>query len=498
MEQIEFISQSLEKIGILQNYSSEIQEMINNDIILPDMTLQTAYTTFLLKKSNENPVFSSILKRECLFDISFLVDSKNTSAETLRKNVTDTFGKKLSYVYVETRNEIIFCGIKLSGDTYKSSHKISAEDYTQPYDLLAKILPSPETVTFSAGLFPFQQNKGVRNAFNSLMEHLKTLELPISIAHADILYLATNPLAIYQAYVYLEPSAQWPKDHDAMSCAKTAFYCQLYKQSKHAVYIDKENITFQYKEFYFNIKIILEQEKDARYHLETALQPIVKERGSRFHGKILQIKTVLADIGVYPLYLDDLLIDSLALTLPESIIGYEKFLKEFFAQEIAQLAGHTLDLVSKKISKRNINRREVLMLVLGDVIYNYELPASSILMKVTKQVSDIIHWDRPIFDGSKRVKYIELEPFLSEYDFILSIEPIEGAEEIIGALCTEFELGTPIYKEFLQQELMKQADIFYSPTAQILVARVNPGISKDLLANLLITRSSFRYIKRSY
>lgn len=489
MEQIKFISGELAKSNILHNYIDEIELMISNGMISNDTPPKLAYTTFLLNKSETDDVFAALLRGECPFDISFTVQS-NTNAD-LNLKLNNAFGKLVSYIYTEQRGDTLFFGIKLSQSVYIS---YSANEFVNPYTIIGNLVDLPDSLFFYERPTKIHENRNVNESFSALIEHLKLLDLPLAIVDADLISAKTNPLPIFKAYIWLEPSREWPDDLEAVKCAKTAFYCQIHKQSKHSVFINRESVTLKYKELYFLVEIM--HKPNNKYKIEMEIQKQIKDRGYTFQRNILMLKCLLAEIGVYPLYVDDLIIEAASFAIPSTIVGEALFARNFFELDIFK-SGQAINISSGRIHRiKELANKNLVSIQNSEYFYNWVLPNKWVINCIAAHAKIIKEWHSPIFNIKGDILSLNL---LSEaYDIIMSVEPFEGGTEIVGSLCTDFELGTPDYADFIAQDYFIHSDILYFPISQMLMANARPTISKNLLANLLILNSSFRFVRFNF
>lgn len=489
----EYIGKSLKSVGIGKSYVQSINKMAERGIISERMPLKTARTTFLLHMGKESPMFLNILKTKYVFDLTCTIDSGGCDMIERLQN------GRFEYVHVETCSSGLFVGVKFRENVYDRLKNTDVPDYLIPYRLLT--LKTGLKITdfrFHQVIFSFRERGPVQQIYAEFIEHLKSLSLPLSIVSDDLLHESTNILLLYDCYVYLEESGQWPKDLDAIDCAKTAFYCQLYSKSKYRVMIDKKYCVFKYKEIYFKVKILIKRDFNVRHRVLMGLHSTMKAKNSHFHRKVRMIKDILGRLGFYPLVFDDFLVDCIALIVGESVVGDARCIENFMNFDFG-LAKSSLDLRTMKYvsDPAGDGSSRGLKVLWGDATYILPAPDAEFIEELKLKLDSVRQIDFGIFNEDFTPAGDALiQPNFGDYSFVLSNTCVDSSfKEIIGSMGGSFDLGTPEYKDFVGFRHSKESKSYYLPSDNVLMVKVGESFDADLLANIFISETSFGYIK---
>lgn len=499
MEQLKsLVCQNLKKYKINKKYDTEIEEMFEKNILNDKLPLSALYNTFILNMSKKSPIFQSILKKQDVFDLTcYLNESKlSEDEEKIKFRIEKSFRSRMEYVYVEKINKEYFIGVKLSKDAYLEIKNSDVEEYLYPYKFML-FDKSLEITDFRFDQFMFNYNrpKNIQKIYAEFIEHLKTLNLPLSVVSDDLLFENTNILPIYEVYLYLEPSSQWPEDTEVINCAKTAFYCQMYLGSKFRHSVKKDYCVFKYRGFYFKTKILIKSDMNIKYNVHMGLNSVIKKQSVDFHRKIQMIKTIMAKIGAYPLHFDDFFVEMLCLMVGASTIGDARFLEKLFTHQF-DLNGAIFDLESGKIENDTPKNENTMKIKYKNSVLNYTLPSESVYEDVfiklmnAKIAENILINNDFIFETDDVFKMN-----LDGFDAVFSKTKLDGFEEIVGVLTDDFDLGTPDFKEFAGSSISKAGVFYYDPLSKLLAVNVNEGLDLDLIVNVLILQVSFEYVK---
>lgn len=481
---VEHVARSLRAVGIEKDYTERIGKMMERGIIGKCMSPKAAYTAFLLHMGKESQMFLNILKNKYVFDLTFTTGKRDISLH----------GDRFEYVHTEVRDDGLFVGVKLRENIYDELKNVSVPDYLIPYKLLAMETGMGITgLRFCQPIFVFKDQKPVQHAYAEFVEHLKSLSLPLSIVSDDLLYEHTSITPLYECYVYLEESSQWPRDRDAIDCAKTAFYCQLYSKSKYRVMIDEKFCIFRYNEFYFKVKILIKKDFNMRYKVLMGLHSVMGREGRNFHRKVKMIKDILGGIGFYPLILDDFLVDCIALIVGRDIVGDAKCIENFLNFDF-DIASSSIDLDTMNTDASRDPRSRGLRVLWKDAAYVVPVPSVELIEELKLKLSSI-RQSSPSFSEDFELSTMA-RPDFNDYSFVLSNTAIDGSfKEIVGSMGSSFDLGTPEYKDFVGAKLSRESMSYYSPNNGVLMVRVKKPHDADLIANMFINETSFCYIR---
>jgi len=488
----------LKKHKISQCYSDTVDGLFKQGILKENMPYRALLNTFLITMSKSERVFEEILKNRYAFDLTCTIVSNDVLAShtdaQIASKIKRSFMSRLDYVHVERREAEIFLGLKFSKTIYSELKGSEFEPYLYPYKLL--LFDESIKITdyrFDQILLPYQKPPNIQIKYAEFVEHLKSLKLPLSVVGEDILFENTNILPTFDVFVYLEASSQWPKDAEAVDCAKTAFYCQLYLKSKYRHAISRDWCVFKYKDLYFKIKILIKSDFTPRYNVMLALQSTVKKQGEGFYRKVHMAKMLFSKIGLYPLHLDDYLVDLVCLMVAGGAVGDAKFMENLlgFAFDFYDAS---FDLETLKLSK-GTKSSNVLRVQYKNDTFNLTLPPREVIDELKAALRSV---PTPVHLFNDELDLVTGDLFeldVSEYDVLLTRDSIPGCSEILGNITDSFDLGTPDIKEFTSSALFKMGNFYYNPLKSMLLANVKAEIDTDLFANLLILETSFGYMR---
>ncbi|KAI5149636.1 hypothetical protein ENBRE01_1409 [Enteropsectra breve] len=517
-----FIMKQLKEHGICANFEDKIEELTRSKVLAATLSPQAAYKMFLLAMSDEEPVFSAILKRTPLYDLSFTVKmsdinkeldiSCDDAAEKLKEKYKEWLGNKLEYSYIEQRDELIFIGLKFKSSIYDKISNCAVSTASLPYYLASKSLAPIECISFNEPIYPIPKEElllDIEKAAAQLIVDLRAARLPLSIVDYDLLYPNTSILPFCKINLHLEASSSWPCDKEARECAKTAFYCQMYSQCIHRLHIDKKYVVFKIDGIYFEAKIVLKNtsikatknskimpagDMNARYHVELGLQERVKDLGEHFHRRVRMLKSILGDMGIYPQVFSDIFVDAVSLIYNSGATTDGAFIKAFLSAK-KDLTAIRLDLnTGKTFHEESGNNKMVLSH--GEHRYFLDVPIyelghileklqGNIFTSEIKLISDKLLREMLVFD---------------EYSFILSKNEIsEGISklekhEIVGAYESEFLLGSPRFEDSILSGVPGVEKFIYSPTQEFVAVKIKADFDNELVQNIIITETSFSYI----
>lgn len=538
---VDYIQNKLRELGINKNYSKEILELTNNKFITDEMSLRGAYSAFLLNMSQDSTLFKNILKNEYIFDLEFIVESdlfdeiikylenipefeyihyepyylnaniddNNVISVETDKNINNTKSNITSEILdkeIDNFNKLdckkYFIGIKYKNTIYQNS---KIEPYYYPYFLMKKYL---RYFNFLKPTFKIESNINTNNnikiLFLELIEHLKSLNLPLKITDFEINFENTNITNIYNCFLHFEES-NWPKDENAVKCSKSAFYCYLYQKSNFRFFISEDFCTFFYKKIFFNIKILLKRDLNTKYKILKKIDTIYNNRNKdNFIGyyNIKLLKLVLK--SYYPVHFDDFFIDIICLMISQSVIGVEKFIDEFFKKLFyiyeCSISGNcvffNLDIL--KIEKRlDIKVIDPMFKVGFDEISYCVMINKSIIEEIKFKYENILFSEYENLNVlNNSLKDLKVYSILNdEYSFILSKEKIENSEEILGNNNSLLDLNTPDIYSSVIFKYIKDSRCYYDVQNNMLVVKVFKPENIDLISNIFINFTSFNYIK---
>lgn len=490
----------LGKVGLSKDYSKEVDGLFEKGLLKDGMPYKALFNTFLIHMSKRSRLFENIMKNRYTFDLTCHLSSSHVDAglgdAELANRIERSFLNRIEYVHIERRNSKIFIGLKFSNKIYMEIKNSELQEYLYPYWLL--LFDNSIKITdyaFDQLLFTYKKPKDIKIKYAEFVEHLKTLKLPLSITSDDLVFENTNILSIFDVFIYLESSSQWPRDQDAIDCAKAAFYCQLYLKSKYRHAVSKEYCVFKYRDFYFKVKILIKPDFSAKYKVLMSLGRAINKLNEDFWRKVHMAKAIFAALGLYPLHFDDYFIDVICLALGHSVIGDAKFIDVLLGFDF-DVFGSSFDLETFRFSKGDSGTR-VLKVCYKDSVCSLSLPDRKIVDEVKARLCSL-RVPEMLFDKSfiLQTDHI-LDMEMAEYDIVLSKEHVSGFSEIIGNITDNFDLGTPEFKEVTNGILFKMSYFYYNPLSRMLFIKARTDVDIDLLANMLILETSFEYIKIS-
>ncbi|KAM0680571.1 hypothetical protein GINT2_001259 [Glugoides intestinalis] len=494
--------EDLKKHKIAKYYDKDVDMLFEKGILREEMNYKSLYNTFLLRMSSQESLFENILKNADVFDLTCYFQppaSLNHLTELeITHSLRDSFKSRANYVYVEKQNTKFFIGIKFSKDIYTPMKNQDVQELLYPYHLL--MFDKNIKITdykFDQFLIDYTKPKCTKKTYAAFIEHLKTLQLPLSIVDDDILFQSTSILPIYDVFIYLQSSSRWPKDQEAIDCAKAAFYCQLYTKSKYRNVINKQYCVFKYENLYFRIQILIKSDFTSKYRILTNLNNVIRIQDDNFHRKCHMAKKVLASFGFYPLHFDDCLVDIICLIIGSNTIGDAAFLNKFLNFHF-ELQGCVFNLDTLKLTRDStftVGLRS-LRLTSKHFLCSFNLPSSAILDELVMKLKHLTIPNIGLLDDDFIIQTENvLKTDIKDYDVVLSKAPLKVFDEIIGVIPSDFNLRSSYSKDSLSKKLVKFATIYYNPCENVLMANILPGNDVDLVANLLIIETSFEYIK---
>ncbi|KAI5170334.1 hypothetical protein PAEPH01_1345 [Pancytospora epiphaga] len=528
----EYIGKQLELINIKKDYSAKIQELTEQNIISEDMPHHTAYNVFLnCQAGSDHLIFKAILKKQYLFDITFSLTknlqnkdlcvtpdiSTEKKCSSICANIEDTlshrFGDRSEYIFTDERETEIFVGIKLTDKAYqpltsknkKSLNSVddgrSVPDYLIPYLLISECFKEPSIIKYNEHIFRYTATTvDVDKIFSELIQHLKTIELPLLIASYDLLFSKTSTLPVFQAYLYMGESKNWPLDSEAQDCVKTAMYCQYYTRSPYSSSIDKSYVVFRFKNIYFRVQILAERSRSPKQDAAVALQEYLFTQSSDCIRKARMCRCLLANLGFYPLLIDDFLIDCISLILSRNIVGDAAFIDGLLNFNW-ELAGKHFSLSSLCLVPDLGSVSATLRVTFDSSTFHCPLPKPAVLANLKNRLLLYKSTGPIIFEYGKSLVPIPLKLSLldfDEFDFVLSKLPRDGFKKILGAFSSDFSLGTPDFYSFIGKRLHKEATFFYDFCNDILFVNVNEGFEPEFIVKLVIMETSFEYIRTNW
>lgn len=483
---------------ISRDYTKYVDKLTEQGILKEGMPYKALLNTFFISMSESEKVFEGILKDKYAFDLTCMINTKSigqVDSETeIASKLQRSFLKRLKYVHVECNGAEIFIGLKFTKEIYTQLKNCDLEPYLYPYKLL--LFDESIKITdykFDQPIIPYNEPSDIQIKYAEFIEHLKTLNLPLAVVGDDILFQKTNIINIFDIFIYLEASSQWPKDESAVECAKTAFYCQMYAKSKYRHSISREYCIFKYKNLYFKIKILIKSDISPRYNVLIGLQNVVKKHGCSFQRKIRMAKTIFASLGLYPLHFDDYFVDLISLVVGSEVVGDSKFIENLLSFNF-DFKNDTFDLEALKLFK-STHDSEVLKIRYRNDVFNFTLPSPDLINNIKntfKTIKNTIYTLNSDF-YPQNVDLFTLD--VSEYDVVLSRDSISGSVEILGNITDSFDLGTPDIKEFKVLPIFRMASFYYNPLSKILLAKIDTDTNIELFTNLLILETSFGYLK---
>lgn len=545
MEEItRHISEQVASLGLRTDCTGAVEAMARQGILSPEMGPSAAYTAFLTHQSQFHPIFDAILKRRYLFDISFSVDdkdgksdSKNSKKEATRLlhmqselelRIEKSMKGRIEYIFSEERDSRRFIGIKLNDSAYEKIEErynksktdicgIPVNDiptYLIPHCLVLDNFSDISKVHFYERIFNYREAPTATKIFAEFMEHLKSIEIPVSISSYDLFNGESNILPVYEVVLYMCASARWPKESEAKEAVKAAIYCQYYSKSEYGAAVDRRYVVFRYKDMLFRIRILTEEDCGARHKIAVAMQGLLRENS--LSRKCRMGRFLLGGFGFYPMAIDELLVDCVVLLLGRGIVGDGRFI-ETFAGFDWNLAGRHLSLDNFKLSTDYGSSAHTLRITLGSTVLHCPLPRPAMLSEIKTALSafkdspplQFFNKDDmtvgklkiPLKIPTKTPLLLSTAPYLfpdlSSFDFVLSKYDGDGFHEIAGSYDSGFILGMPGHDCFIGRRLRREASIHYSPTHELLMVRVNEGFDVDCIANVLIIETSFGYIRFS-
>ncbi|KAI4291554.1 hypothetical protein PAPHI01_0828 [Pancytospora philotis] len=530
------IAKQLRAAGLHADFGPQIRALCDEGVITAEMDAAAAYSTFLLYKSKEHPVYQALLKNTYLFDITFdlpvdLIGSGADSeapADAASATLEASLSVLADYVFVGTRSkDALFVGVKLSKSMLSSDCELSkaqldpasilnahlsaqsiaaAPRHLLPYYLILKNFRETTTIAFNELLIDDEcsvPGEDVKKNCCELIAHLRDINIPLGIDSYDLLRPSSGILPVHDCILYMHASSQWPKDEEARACVKTAVYCQYYSKSPYGAAIEKDCVVLRYKDAFYRLKIYTKEDETVRHKISLVLQGIIESSGGAHAVRARLARRLLGRMGFYPLIVDDTFVDVAVLVAGKNTVGDAKFISSLLALDW-DFSNKHLSLNSLKLRQDYGAASRTLRISHNDTHFFYSLPKDSCIEELRKAAQKLASSNTLLFEASKAgtlplLPSIAVQPDAETrpHDFVLSKEPVEGSKPINGAYLSDFCLGVPAPTEFIGRRMHREARCYYDPSRELLAVKVNEGYDPVLVASVIITETSFRYIKWS-
>lgn len=498
-EVVKFITEKLSKHRIRMDVGSRIEELVVSNKVNEFMTPSSIYTVFLLGLAKDDEMYRRLLNGTYLFDLEVEIQDRRGTyeCEGLRRAVVDIYKDRAQYVYVSREDRSHFVGIRLSSRGYAPVMNYNGPEDTIPYFLLVEELRKDFRIWdfgWNEVIFGFV-GEDEYSKYVEVLEHVKGIKLPVPIIDDDAIHVETSATNVHTCYLHCGSHENWPEDEDALSCAKTALYCLIYKKSRYRCSVGYGHVLLKYRGSYFKFQIVIRRDKRARFRIDCRIAEAVSQQSDMFKKNVVSVKRFLGSHGYFPVYFDDQIVELICLMFGRNHLSFGRFFNDFLEHRI-ELEGCTFNLETFKLSENKSGRLEV--------VYQHDLlcvstPPKKVVQRLNRLKRVAREWKPILFDEEFRLQtYRLLQPSLKDYDFVLSSSFRPGSVEIKGRIPSPFPLGKPLVEEALAPSLRNKGYFFYSPGNSMLMAKTKDGVDAEELLCVLILKTSFKYCIKNF
>lgn len=449
------------------NVEKEVNALFFEKKINDKMPLDLAYRVFL--QSESHPVYKNLLEDRRPFDIRLLARMCRRSLSDVRKKVEEM--AECEYCFVSDG----FVGIKLRSPGRSAESGIFPQISILQM-IYGRIVPyiSLEEVQSKDVVFDIGSSYEAQK-YTELVESLRTVNLPIHIIDDEFVNGCgvEGPCEYNECNLELE-DREWPKSRDAVQCAKTAFYCFLYRRSPHRFLLERKFLVLKYKGSMFLVRI-----NEPKSPL-TLFREKVRAKNETWKQNVRMIKRFLGYHGFYPVYYNDYLVEFMCFHI------HEWFSASFFAEFVSRR--HNLNCCFSLETFITEDSDGFVLKCEGRTL-RLPVPETAVQRRFGALCSYFRKGTFKLFDVSLNLHTEKLLiPNIRDYDF---------------ALCKVRKTGFRRVRRkprnvvvSLEVERLKHLGyFFYSVPLKLLMVKCKPGISPALLCNVTLVKTHFEYVR---
>jgi hypothetical protein len=433
------------------------------------------------------------------FDLEVEIEDEN---ERLSKEqiIGKLKGERVKYVRVRYNKGHYFISIRLTEMCYLPiKENVNLQRYLIPYFFVFSALDYQlKDYRFNEILFEYHPVEDEMQKYREVIEHIRSLNLPLSLVDDDVFSsLSRGTMAyheIHDCVIHLEDSKKWPRNVNAIKCAKTAFYCQIFSKSSMRYLVDHEYVMLKHNRSKFKFRITLKGERTEKDEVFERLIDVINNQSPFFKEGVVIIKQFLGNHGYYPLLISDELIEIIGLIIGTGIINPGMFFDEYLKYDF-QLKGKCFDLMTMKLNDSRDESRFIL--IHGTSRHCLKLPDDMVFTRLRGLNGKLRNMPKTIFDVNfNLLTNIFLVPTIKDYDVIFSRTNRRGFKKVHQKTVGVCILGKPVpssHSDFFG-DMERFAYLFYSPLRGLLMVKGKEDVDVKLLCMVLLLKTSFEYV----
>lgn len=328
---------------------------------------------------------------------------------------------------LDSLNEILYFIVSKLIIYIKLDSSYQPIDYLKLYQNLGIKIKINEIYFPVEGKYQNYNNSERLRIYNELINHLRNIDLPLRIVYDEFV----DNFNMIHTFIFLEESRAWPDKLDAIKCAITAFYCQIFLKSRYRYEINYEYVVLKYKDIFFRVQIKFKTQNQMHNLNENPADIIELYRPYiAIYSDLEHYIRIFMSAHGYLRYFPDILIKKYAEKYSNLSPGrgFVNFLKSGFRDFLVESENNVfkIDINEKSYtiydnSPSENNKFKSFTYVIDQVVLNrFCLLMKKILYNLQKL-------------DLKLEKYSTLEllrPYIKDYDFVLSNEPFKKSKKV--------------------------------------------------------------------
>ena len=444
-----------------------IMALFEHGKLTAETPLERAYEIFTA--SMEHPAYALLASGRRPFDVTVLFDKWKGRLEEMGARIEE----KVHPEYFLVTDG--FVGVKLRSRAYVFDKPIPkhAVPFQKVFRAMRKNVDF-DAMTFREVLFDTPR-LGDDQKYLELVEDLRSIDLPIRIVGDDFVGgRGTESASEYRACNLELEDREWPRDLDAIRCAKTALYCFIHRKCPHRYLLNKDFLVLRYKGTNFMVEINVEE------RALSAFRELVRRKEDSWKEGVRMVKTVLGHHGFYPIYYGDDLVDLMCMEIDEYWPGsfFGVFVRRQFDCDRIFLVD-TLRFEPHRDLALGYQGTKSRMAVPGSVV-------SARFRTLCNFFRGEVF--RPFDRSFNLVTEKYLVPNIGDYDFCLCMSKRAGfkrVEQKMRRVIPTLEI----------RKLLDLGFFFYSVPMKLLMVRARHGIDHRLLCNVVLAKIPFEYVR---
>lgn len=464
---IDYISTRLKDHHIDTNVEAQVGRLFTEQKISADTSLDASYAAFL--ESMDHPVYNSLLSGTRPFDIRIVFKTLKGCLGDLKERIDKKIRNEYSFLCDG------FLGVKLYKERYEYGKTVPscAVPFLRTYRAVRKSICFEE-VEFMDMVFEVKESCEPQK-HTELVEHLRSIGLPLNIIDDELVNGKglEGPGECNECILELE-DREWPEDSDAVSCAKAALYCFIYRRSPYRHLVFKDAVVLRYKNSMFIIRI------NSQDDVLRSFRTIVGQRCAAWKENVRMVKKFLGFHGFYPMQYDDYLVEIMCLCINEYHLS--SFFDEFVKSRFDFDKTLSLDTLAFEPSEGLFMRQ-------GKRRVRIRVPENTVRKRLSLLCGHFINRKFKLFDPEFNLLSDKfLIPNIKNYDFCTSQFRRVGFKYV---LCKKKNFIVTLEAE----KLKHLGFFFYSIPLRLLMVKCKKGIDPQLLCSIVLVKMTFEYVR---